>query len=242
MCTDHVPHSVGINKRWHISKCLPTRVTGVQAAPPRCLPSRIIGIAVSGAMANVTAMIIRVARLMDRCLRWASFAGVVLASGALIAVMVLIVISVVARNLFHVGLFDAIFPTKVGMVFVTFIAGAWCVRQGKHVAIDLAFEIVPPPWRYWMRAAGLTVGLGALLVATYNTLQFALAALRLNETIPGDIRWPAFPLQMLIPIGLSITSLEILRKLILDVELALTGRGHPETGIDAAIDAPKDPA
>ena len=50
----------------------------------------------------------------------------------------------------------------------------------------------------------------------------------MDEKIVGDIEWPAFPFQAVIPAGLSLLALEILRQIVRSTRFAIEGRPPPD--------------
>jgi TRAP-type C4-dicarboxylate transport system permease small subunit len=183
-------------------------------------------------------MIQRAVKKADRYLYYLSFAGQLVGAFALVSMTLVVAVSVAARNLFHVGLLDAITPTRAGMVLLVFMSSAWAMRQGSHVAVELFRERLRHPWPSWMRAIALVPALITIVVVIDQTMQFALRGLRLNEVIIGDINWPAFPLQAVIPIGLTLFALEVLRRIVLDVSTALSDLPREESVPEEHVEEP----
>ena len=76
-------------------------------------------------------------------------------------------------------------------------------------------------------AVALSIALVALCLLIWQTAAYALSALQMDEKIVGDIEWPAFPFQAVIPAGLSLLGLEVLRQIVRSARFALEGRPPP---------------
>lgn len=169
-------------------------------------------------------MMIRAARAAEVCLYWVSWTTGVLGAVVVLLIALLITVSVVARDVFGIGLVDAVTPGRMGITLSLFLGIAWALRQDKHVTVHLVIERLPHRWRHGVRASMMSVAVVAVCVLIWQTWQFALAALRLSEVIVGDILFPAFPFQAAIPAGLTLLALEMVCKIVRDVASALEDR------------------
>jgi TRAP-type C4-dicarboxylate transport system permease small subunit len=162
--------------------------------------------------------------------------GAFLGAFVLVLMMFWITASSLARTIFDTSLFDAVTPSRLAMTLIVFSGLAWAMRTEQHVRVGLLRGLMPTRARITIRAVMMTFAVGALLVLIFETSQFAYAALRLNDQIIGDITWPAFPFQAVIPIGLTLLFLESVRDLYRDVQAA-RGRGLDVTELNKAEDA-----
>lgn len=160
---------------------------------------------------------------LDTFLSRASWVGNVLAACTLAIMCLMTTVSVLARNVFDVALFDAVTPTKLMMVLVSFLGCAWAMRQGEHVSADFVFERLPPRWARLIRGVALLGALAALVLVIYETGKFAYEAYVLDRQIIGGVSVPAYLFQAVIPLCLGFLALETLRKAIQDIAAAIAG-------------------
>ena len=145
---------------------------------------------------------------LDRALGWVSRMAAVLGAVVLVIISLMVGVSVTARNLFGIGLFDAVTPGRMAVTLAVFLGIAWALRQGDHVTVDLVVNRLPYRWRHIVGAVAMSIALVAMCLLIWQTADYALSALYMNEKIVGDIEWPAFPFQAVIPAGLTLFALE----------------------------------
>ena len=171
----------------------------------------------------------RAAARLDHALGWVSRVAAVLGAVVLVVISLMVSVSVMARNLFGVGLFDAVTPGRMAVTLAVFLGIAWAMRRGDHVSVDLVVARLPYRWRHVVGAVALSIALVALCLLIWQTAAYALSALQMDEKIVGDVEWPAFPFQAVIPAGLSLLALEVLRQIVRSARFALEGRPPPHT-------------
>ena len=171
----------------------------------------------------------RTAARLDHALGWVSRVAAVLGAVVLVVISLMVSVSVMARNLFGVGLFDAVTPGRMAVTLAVFLGIAWAMRRGDHVSVDLVVARLPYRWRHVVGAVALSIALVALCLLIWQTAAYALSALQMDEKIVGDVEWPAFPFQAVIPAGLSLLALEVLRQIVRSARFALKGRAPPLT-------------
>ena len=164
---------------------------------------------------------------LDRALGWVSRMAAVLGAVVLVIISLMVGVSVTARNLFGIGLFDAVTPGRMAVTLAVFLGIAWALRQGDHVTVDLVVNRLPYRWRHIVGAVAMSIALVAMCLLIWQTADYALSALYMNEKIVGDIEWPAFPFQAVIPAGLTLFALEMLRQIIRSIHWAIEGRPAP---------------
>ena len=169
----------------------------------------------------------RVAARLDHALGWVSRVAAVFGAVVLVVISLMVSVSVMARNLFGVGLFDAVTPGRMAVTLAVFLGIAWAMRRGDHVSVDLVVARLPYRWRHVVGAVALSIALVALCLLIWQTAAYALSALQMDEKIVGDVEWPAFPFQAVIPAGLSLLALEVLRQIVRSTRFALEGRPPP---------------
>ena len=170
----------------------------------------------------------RVATWLDHALGWVSRVAAVLGAVVLVIISLMVSVSVMARNLFGIGLFDAVTPGRMAVTLAVFLGIAWALRRGDHVSVDLVVERLPYRWRHIVGAVAMSIALMAMCLLIWQTAAYALSALQMDEKIVGDIEWPAFPFQAVIPAGLTLFALELLRQIVRSTRFAIEGRPPPD--------------
>ena len=170
----------------------------------------------------------RAASWFDRALGWVSRVAAALGAVVLVIISLMVTVSVIARNVFGIGLFDAVTPGRMAVTLAVFLGIAWALRRGDHVRVDLVVNRLPHRWRHIVRAIAMAIALIAVCLLIWQTAAYALSALWMDEKIVGDIEWPAFPFQAVIPAGLTLFALEMVCQIVRSIGFAIERRPPPD--------------
>ena len=151
-------------------------------------------------------------------------AGAFVAGAAILVMAVVIGIEVIARQGFDSPFIETVLLGKLAMVILTYLGVAWVFRQKRHVSVNIVVRRLPLRAQLWVEVIALSFTLLALGIAVYETWSFAHTALYLGEKLIGSIfNLPAFPFQVMIPIGLGLLCLEIIRRIAEDIKVLRRG-------------------
>ena len=132
--------------------------------------------------------------------------GAALLSGlATLVIAVLISADVLLRYFFNSPLLFVDEVASFLLVLVIFGGLAYTFQCGAHVRVDLATTQLPPALRAWLRAAGLLLGIGFILVVSWTTLQSAITAYRYGR-VSTVMLYPLWAPMLVIPAGLLLMS------------------------------------
>ncbi|HJR03091.1 MAG TPA: TRAP transporter small permease [Methylomirabilota bacterium] len=134
-----------------------------------------------------------------------SWAAALLSGLATLVIAVLISADVLLRYFINSPLLFVDEVASFLLVLVIFGGLAYTFRCGAHVRVDLATTHLPPPVRAWLRAAGLLLGIGFVLVVSWTTLQSAITAYRYGR-VSTVMLYPLWAPMLLIPAGLLLMS------------------------------------
>jgi TRAP-type C4-dicarboxylate transport system permease small subunit len=134
-----------------------------------------------------------------------SWAAALLSGLATLVIAVLISADVLLRYFINSPLLFVDDLASFLLVLVIFGGLAYTFRCGAHVRVDLATTHLPPPVRAWLRAAGLLLGIGFVLVVSWTTLQSAITAYRYGR-VSTVMLYPLWAPMLLIPAGLLLMS------------------------------------
>lgn len=134
-----------------------------------------------------------------------SWVAALLAGLATLAIAVLISADALLRYFFNSPLLFVDEVASFLLVLVIFGGLAYTFQCGAHVRVDLATTHLPPPVRAWLRAGGLLLGIGFVLVVSWTTLQSAVTAYRYGR-VSTVMLYPLWAPMLLIPAGLLLMS------------------------------------
>ena len=134
-----------------------------------------------------------------------SWVAALLSGLATLVIAVLISADVLLRYFFNSPLLFVDEVASFLLVLVIFGGLAYTFRCGAHVRVDLATTHLPPPVRAWLRAVGLLLGIGFVLVVSWTTLQSAVTAYRYGR-VSTVMLYPLWAPMLLIPAGLLLMS------------------------------------
>jgi len=140
---------------------------------------------------------------------WCFKAGVAVATSVLFLMTLMITVTAVARKFDYVTGF-AHEISGYGLVTIIFLGLAYTMKVGKHIEITVITSRLPPGSRRWLRVATSTIALAFLGWLFWFTLRYALRSLDLGSVSMTPLRVALWPIQMLLPIGLTLLALAIL--------------------------------
>jgi TRAP-type C4-dicarboxylate transport system permease small subunit len=97
-------------------------------------------------------------------------------------------------------------------VLVVFGGLAYTFQVGGHIRVDLVTGRLPAPARAWCRVTSLVIGIALVAVLSWVTLESALTAYR-YERVSTVMLYPLWPVMLVIPGGLALMGLAMLRAL-----------------------------
>lgn len=147
---------------------------------------------------------------------WAVFDKMIVTLMALSASLVLfdtfaVTIDVLIRNIFsktYAGLFEI---TEYSLLWMTFLGTTWILRNNGHVRIDLVVTLLPQKYRSILNAIASILSVILLLAMTYYSTKLILYDYRTGFTLSGVLRPLKWPIEMIIPIGFLLLSVQSLR-------------------------------
>ena len=189
-------------------------------------------------MTQLARPVLTLARAADRLLGFILSACAVVSGGTILVMCVLIAVNVVARQAFNSPFLDTVLLGSLSIVVMTYVGLAWVYRLGEHVSVRILVDLLPWRMRLALKVVLLAASLVALGVAIYQTWGFAYAGLQFGERLRGMFSVEAFPFHVLMPIGLSLLGIEVLRSIILGIaalagdrpELVGESRGEVRSG------------
>lgn len=123
-------------------------------------------------------------------------------------------------------------PTDIatyGLVFLTFIGMGVLLRDDGHIAVDVAYMRMPLKCQRVLDVAMDVVGVVTVLVVTYFAIQLDIDYYTREIFLVGSVFYtPKAYVFSFIPIGLTITAIEYIRRLVLHVRILI--RNEPPEG------------
>lgn len=155
-----------------------------------------------------------------------TLSGRTIAELGVLALIALIVVDVVGRYVF-------LKPTKVAdelgaymLVGITYFGAAYTLRKGMHIKVTILVDRLSARMRRWLTLLMDSLGLFLVVLLTWQSTKLMMMSLSTDTRSVSVLRTPMFIPELLVPIGLGIFSLEILRQLILQVrDLRKSGGG-----------------
>ncbi|MBI4186470.1 MAG: TRAP transporter small permease [Chloroflexi bacterium] len=148
---------------------------------------------------------------------WSIFDGIIdrlaLLGGILLAfVMLLVVAEVIMRYLVGQSIRWEFEVTEYSLVFMTFLATAWVLKEEGHVILDLLVERLRPKPKAMANTITSIVGALVCLALAWYGISTTLEFYRLDVRQPSTFNPPSFILYIIIPIGSFLLFLQFLRR------------------------------
>ena len=148
--------------------------------------------------------------------------GSILSGRSLAELLVLGLIALIIAEVF--GRYVLLRPTKIAdelagylLVGITFLGAAYTLRRGMHIKVDILVNRLSDRLRKRLALAMDTLGLFVIALLTWQSAKLVITDFTSQAHASTVMRTPMFIPELLVPIGLGVFCLEILRQLILQV-------------------------
>jgi TRAP-type C4-dicarboxylate transport system permease small subunit len=159
----------------------------------------------------------------------------VTASGTIAAVVAVLMVTMVAVGTISRYVFQLpfLFIEEYGgymLVVITLMGASYTLRKGGHVNVDIIVRRLSP--RAQARLAVVTDILSVLFVVVLiiQTAKMAAAAFAVSKVSMTVVQTPLGPVYLLMPIGLALLSIELLRAFSQAIKSAYLKSPKPEIG------------
>lgn len=155
-------------------------------------------------------MLHKMVGLLDRILNLMVF----LAGILLVFCMLSISLGVLSRYLLEWPISWLIEINEYVLLFITFLAAAWTLREGGHVKVDIVLNLLPTRMKMLVLLFNSLIGLIVTLLITYYGALVSVDLLLRGVYNPTLLSFPKGPLVAIIPIGTFFLALQFLRNII----------------------------
>lgn len=112
-------------------------------------------------------------------------------------------------------------PTDVatyGLVFLTFMGMGLLLRDDGHIRIDIVYLKLPATAKRILDTVMDLIGVATLLTVTYFAFKLDASYFRKGTFLVGSVfNMPKYLIFTFVPVGLAITAIEFIRRLVLDI-------------------------
>ncbi len=147
----------------------------------------------------------RTVRIIDLCNLWMAR----IAGALVIGSMLLVAYNVVARYVFNSPL---LWGDQVGghvVLYITFLAVAWVLKNEQHVKMDVVLNMLSPKRQHMLTAMTSLAGMALCLLLAYVSWNQAWKALVQGLTFYQEaVPLPKFPVLVIMPIGFFLLALQ----------------------------------
>lgn len=131
----------------------------------------------------------------------------------LFLMMLLIVVDVIGRYFFDSPTYVADEISGYALVAIVFLAVANTQRLGKHMVVTVVTTHLSSTKRKWLELSTNIISLSFLIWFTWSTTMGVLESYNLQSVSHGVINTPYWIPKLLLPIGLSLFSMQIFLQL-----------------------------
>lgn len=137
-----------------------------------------------------------------------------LAAGIIVFLMtILITVDVIGRKIGHsTGVAQEL--SGYGLVFITLMALAYTLRAGEHINIDLVTSRLPQTVQKWLKVVTSVIAVGFCIWLIWHTTGDVIDSYIGKSVSRTLLHTPMWPLQLFVPLGLSLFVLAVLSEII----------------------------
>lgn len=152
-----------------------------------------------------------------------------ISASCILLLMAGVIVDVVMRSVLGQPLRGFVDYGETGIVLCAFIALGYAQRERSHVAVDTLANALPRPAAVAMQWGVCLIVLPLLLWLTVETAELAIESYNTGEYRFGLTKVPLWPMRAMLPVGLALWAVEILKE---TVEMTL-GRREPDRATEA---------
>jgi C4-dicarboxylate transporter DctQ subunit len=127
-------------------------------------------------------------------------------------VMVLVLAEILMRSFFNRAIIWSVEVTEYSILWMTFLATAWILRDEGHVLTDLVIKKVSPQTRKTLNIFTSIIAACGCLVFTYYSAKVTLDMLERGLYLSTVLKPPAWAINIIIPIGGILLSIQFIRR------------------------------
>jgi TRAP-type C4-dicarboxylate transport system permease small subunit len=136
------------------------------------------------------------------------------AAGLVVGAMVLLVcVDVIGRNLGVVGLPWIVEVTELALPLATLLAAPWLLHRNEHVRLDVLDRLLSPRTLRWLGRAASAVGLAVCLAVVWYALKIIEDTRAIGAMVMKSLVFPEWWLFVPPPLSFGLMALEFARRL-----------------------------
>ncbi len=163
-------------------------------------------------------------KLLGAAERALSSTGSALSGVALVISMLLVVMGVIARYVLHVAAYFADEYAGYMLVLLTFLGLAYTLRTEGHIYVDSVIRLLPRKIRAWLEVVNCALALAATVLLITQTGEVAADTYRRGTVAATVLATPVFPLQALMPLGLSLLAVSLMTRIYIKIKTVVQGQ------------------
>lgn len=145
-------------------------------------------------------------------------------SGLLLGVMLVsIMIQIVLRNIFNVGLGWTEEMARYTMIWLTYIGAIVSLKQGSHISIKILIDRFSPKWKEYTRLISNLMIQFFLFILLKEGIKLNRSPVIMNQLTPG-LQVPTTFLYSVIPVCISMMIIVLVAQIIQDIRKLVKAR------------------
>lgn len=164
-------------------------------------------------------------RIVNRLERWLGFSAKIsgfIGQYAALAMVMIIIIGVTFRYVLKLPLrFDAEY-TGYLLVMIAFVGAAYALKVGAHVRVDIVVRNLPRKLHAWIQVVTDVISLGCMVLLLWYMWGMAFANVLKGVRSITPMETPLGIVQMLLPLGALLFSLQMLVEIAKSLRAALS--------------------
>ena len=161
--------------------------------------------------------LLSLARKIASAVNWLVVAGGSLASGAVLVMAIGVTLDVMARFILGAGTKMALEFSGYLLVAVVFLGLAYTHEAGAHIRVDFLIKRLPERMLKWFKVIDSIVFLSYAVFLGYFGFEAVHTSYQFGTTSRTGIDVIVWPFQLIIPVGLTLTSLLLICRICRDV-------------------------
>lgn len=147
----------------------------------------------------------------------------------IILLMALVAADVIYRFVLNKSIAGAYSLSEIMMVGICFLAMAYTQKEKKHVAVDFVIHKLKGDASQYLELFSSLLSLIIGILLFYRSAAEAHVAVKIRLVTSGIVKWPAWPLKIVVAFGFLLLSIRIAIQLNHQIRLIIAKRGNNVT-------------
>jgi len=141
----------------------------------------------------------------------------IIAAVLMALIMIAIAYATISRYFFGNPMAWVVEVSSYSLLYITFLAAPWLLRQDAHVKVDLVLNKLKPKSQSALNLFNNAIGVAIAVILLVFGFKMTLNNYREGIVVMNILRTPQYMLLVIIPVGTFFLAIEFLKKMLYEI-------------------------